>query len=186
MIFLEGNIFSRFGFPKKLVTDNAQVFKFASMVEFYGKYNIKLSHSTPYYPQGNVLAKSSKKCHVRIMMKLLTENKRSWDSTLKFSLWTDGINTMKSIGTTPFQIIYWTDAILSNQLGLPVLKFLEEKLEELNDIQRTIFQIVDVQQKREKFNEEFEAYQSKVNASFDKKTKKENFKSKRSCAKEGC
>ena len=56
MTFLEGNIFSIFGFPRKLITDNAQDFKSNSMVEFHNKYNIELVHSTPYYPQGNGLA----------------------------------------------------------------------------------------------------------------------------------
>jgi transposase InsO family protein len=56
MDFLEGYNFSRFGCPKKLVTDNAQAFKLNSMIEFCNKYSIKLVHSTPYYPQGNGLA----------------------------------------------------------------------------------------------------------------------------------
>jgi hypothetical protein len=51
--FLEENIFSRFGCPRKLITDNAQAFKYASMIEFCEKYNVTLAHSTPYYPQGN-------------------------------------------------------------------------------------------------------------------------------------
>jgi hypothetical protein len=80
------------------------------------------------------------------------------------------------LGLHPFQLVYGTDAILPTQLGFPVLKFLQEELEEPNDIQRRIFQIIEVQQKREKLNEEFEAYQSKVKATFDKKTKKDSFK----------
>jgi transposase InsO family protein len=108
MEFLEGHIFSRFGCPKKLVTDNAQAFKSNSMIDFCNKYNIKLVHSTPYYPQGNGLAESSNKILIRIIKKLLTENKRSWDSKLKFSLWADRISNKKSIGTSPFQMVYGT------------------------------------------------------------------------------
>ena len=107
------------------------------------------------------------------MKKLLTKNKRSWDSKMKFALWVDRISTNKSIGTSPFQLVYETFAILATQLGFPVLKFLQEELEEPNDIQRIIFQIIEFQQKREKFNEEYEAYQSKVKVAFDKKTRKE-------------
>jgi transposase InsO family protein len=125
MEFLEGYIFSRFGRPKKLVTDNAQDFKSNSMIEFCNKYSIKLVHSTPYYPQGNGLAESSNKTLIRIIKKLLTENKKSWDSKLKFSLWADRISNKKSIGTSPFQMVYGTEAILPTQLGLPVLKFLQ-------------------------------------------------------------
>ena len=56
MEFLEGYIFSRFGCPKKLVTNNAHDFKSNSMIEFCNNYSIKLVHSTPYYPQGNGFA----------------------------------------------------------------------------------------------------------------------------------
>ena len=127
MEFLEGYIISRFGYPKKLVTDNAQAFKLDSMLEFYNKYNIKLIHSTPYYPQGNGLAESSNKTLIRIIKKLLVENKKSWDSKLKFAIWADRISNKKSIGTSPFQMVYGTESILPTQLGLLVLKFLQEE-----------------------------------------------------------
>jgi hypothetical protein len=162
MSFLEENIFSRFGCPRKLITDNAQAFTSTSMVEFCRKYNIKIAHSTPYYPQGNGLVESSNKSLIRIIKKLLAENKRSWDSMLKFALC--------AIGTSPFQLVYGTDAIFSTQLGLHVLKFLQEGLEEPNDIQRRIFQIIEVQQKREMLNEKSKTHQRKVKEVFDKKT----------------
>ena len=56
MNFLEGIFFLRIGCPRKLIMDNSQAFKSNSMVEFCNKYNIKLVHSTPYYPRGNGLA----------------------------------------------------------------------------------------------------------------------------------
>jgi transposase InsO family protein len=145
MDFLEGYIFSRFGYPKKLVTDNTQAFKSNSMIEFCNKYSIKLVHSTPHYPQGNGLAESSNKTPIRINKKLLAENKKSWDSKLKFSLWVDRISNKKSIGTSPFQMVYGTEVILPTQLGLPFLKFLQEELEEPNDLQRIFFQMNEVQ-----------------------------------------
>jgi transposase InsO family protein len=108
MKFLEGHCFSRFGCPKKLVTNNAQAFKCNSMIDLCNNYNIKLVHSTPYYPQGNELAESSNKSLIRIIKKLLAENKRSQDSKLKFALWADHISNKKSIGTSPFQMVYGT------------------------------------------------------------------------------
>jgi hypothetical protein len=56
-----------------------------------------------------------------------------------------------------------------------VLKLLHREVEEPNEIQRRIFHIIEVQQRREALNVNIGAYQSKVRASFDKKTKKENF-----------
>jgi len=109
------------------------------MIELCNNYSINLVHSTPYYPQGNELEKSSNKNLIRIIKKLLAKNKKSWDSKLKFSLWDNRISNKKYIGTSPFQMVYGTEAILPTQLGLPVLKFLQEELEEHNDIQRRFF-----------------------------------------------
>jgi hypothetical protein len=109
------------------------------MIDFCGSHNISLTHSTPYYPQGNGLVESSNKTLIRIIKKLLTENKKSWDSKLKYALWDDRINTKRSLGTSPFQLVYGIDVVFPTQLGLPVLKFLQEEIEEPNDIQRRIF-----------------------------------------------
>jgi hypothetical protein len=58
---------------------------------------------------------------------------------LKFALWADRIITKKSIGTSPFQMVYGTEVVFPTQLGLLVMKFMQEELEEPNDIQRRIF-----------------------------------------------
>jgi hypothetical protein len=173
--FLETNTFARFGCPSKLATDNAQDFKSNAMIDFCGSQNISLTHSTPYYPQGNGLAESSNKNLIRIIKNLLTESKKSWDSKLKYALWDDRINTKKSLGTSPFQLVYGIDIVFPTQLGIPVLKFLQEDIEDPNDIQWRIFQIIEVQQIREALDHRTEAYQSKIKSAFDKKTKKEIF-----------
>ena len=77
MDFLEENILSRFGCPRRIVTDNATTFKSKKMINFCHKYHISLNHSTAYYPQGNGLAESSNKSLVRIIKNLLEDNKRA-------------------------------------------------------------------------------------------------------------
>ena len=77
MGFLEENILSRFGCPRRIVTYNAMAFKSKKMIIFFHKYHINLNHSTTYYPQGNGIAESSNKILVRIIKKLLEDKKRS-------------------------------------------------------------------------------------------------------------
>ena len=72
--FLETNILSIFGCPRKIITDNVAVFKSKKMVDFCYKYHITLGHSTAYYPQGNGLAESSNKSLINIIKKLLEHN----------------------------------------------------------------------------------------------------------------
>jgi transposase InsO family protein len=115
---------SRFGCPKKLVTDNAKAFSSTKMVKFCSDYNIVLDHSTTYYPQGNGLEESSNKILVRMIKKLLQDNKRAWHTKLKFALWADRISTKKTLGTSPFQLVYGLDDFFPASLVLPVLKYL--------------------------------------------------------------
>ena len=129
---------SRFGCPRKIVTENAKAFTSSKMVKFCSDYNIILSHSTAYYPQGNGLAKSYNKSLIEIIKKLLEENKKAWNAKLKFALWADRVSTKKSTGTSPFQLVYGTDAIFPASLGSPVMKYLQEQDTESNPLQRRI------------------------------------------------
>ena len=94
------------------------------MVNFCEENNISLKQSTPYYPQGNGLAESSNKSIANSIKKLLFENKRSWDTKLKFAIWADRVTIKKSNGTSPFQLVYGVDALFTVQLASPVIKFL--------------------------------------------------------------
>jgi hypothetical protein len=104
-----------------------------------------LGHSTTYYPQGNGLAESSNKSLIRIIKKVLTENKKSWHIHLKYALWENIINTKRSIGMSPFQLIYGLDVILPINLALPVMKLWQDVGEEPNDFTRRMNQLIEVQ-----------------------------------------
>jgi len=111
MKFLIEDIFTRFGFPHKLVTDNAVAFREKELVEMCESMGIKLVHSTSYYPQGNGLAESSNKSLIRIIKKLLEDNKKNWDSKLKYALWVNRVTIKKSTWNYPFKLVYGTEAV---------------------------------------------------------------------------
>ena len=119
------------------------------MVKFCSDYNIILSHSATYYPKGNGLVESSNKSLVRIIKKLLQDNKKYWHSKLKFVLWEDMVSTKKSIGTSPFQLVYGTDVVFPASLEAPMRKLLQEQDVEPYPIQRRTNTLVEVQQVRE-------------------------------------
>jgi hypothetical protein len=148
--FLE-DIIARFGCPKRIVTDNAASFKAEPLIKFCEQFGISLIHSTPYYPQGNGLAESSNKSLIKIIKRLLEDNKKAWDSKLKFSLWADRVTTKRSLGVSPFQLVYGVEAIFPSQLALPVEKFFQDYQGEPDDMIRRIQQLVEVQQTRENY-----------------------------------
>jgi transposase InsO family protein len=110
---------ARFGCPNRIIIDNAASFKAEPLVKFCEQFRISLIHSTPYYPKGNGLAESSNKILIKIIKRLLEDNKKAWDSKLKFSLWADRVTTKRALGLSPFQLVYGAEAIFL--LTLPCL-----------------------------------------------------------------
>ena len=141
------------------MTDNAPAFKSEASVKMCESMGIQLVHFTSYYPQGNGLAKSSNTILVRIIRKLLETNQKSWDSKLKFSLWDDRVIDKISIGTSPFKLVYGTEAIFPIQLILPVAKLFQEEEDEPNDMVRRMMDLVELQQIKEQVIVKSEAHQ---------------------------
>eukprot|EP00253_Pinus_taeda_P014078 PITA_14078 len=173
--FLESNILSRFGYPEKIITDNASAFKSKTMINFCHKYHITLGHSTAYYPQGNGLAESSNKSLINIVKELLEENKKNWHRKLTNSLWADRLSTKKSIGMSPYELVYGMEAKFPSSLGIPTIKLLQEIQAEPNDMQRRVNQTIHLQQTREQVFDRAQILQEKLKKMFDKKAKAEDF-----------
>ena len=101
--------------------------------------------ATSYYPQGNGLTESSNKSLVRIIRKLLEKNQKRKDSKLNLSLWVDRVTKKKSIGTSPFKLVYGIEAIFPIQLILPIENFFQEEQDERNDMVRRMLDFVEFQ-----------------------------------------
>jgi transposase InsO family protein len=111
------------------------------LIKFFELYGITLIHSTPYYPQGNDLAESSNKSLIKIIKKLLEDNKKAWDSKLKFSLWADRVTTKRSLGVYPFQLVYGVESIFPTLLSFLLAKFLQDYQGEPDDMIKRIQQL---------------------------------------------
>eukprot|EP00253_Pinus_taeda_P018987 PITA_18987 len=175
MRFLTENIFTRFGCPHKIVTDNAAAFRAKELVDMCDSVCIKLVHSTSYYPQRNGLAESSNKSPIRIIKKLLEDNKKNWDSKLKYALWADRVTTKKSTGNSPFKLVYGTEVVFPIQLTLPVARFLLEAQNQEEDTNKRITDLAEVHQIREQLVEKSMAHQKKIKEAFDRRKKTNNF-----------
>jgi hypothetical protein len=93
---------------------------------------------------------------------LLEDNKRAWDSKLKFALWADRVTTKKSLGTSPFQLVYGVEVVFPTQLALPVVKLFQDYEGEPDHMIRRIHQIVEVKQIREQVRDAAYSHQQKI------------------------
>eukprot|EP00253_Pinus_taeda_P035333 PITA_35333 len=147
----------------------------ARMVEFCHKYQIILGHSTAYHLQGNGLAESSNKSLVNIIKKLLEINKKSWDKWLVNALWADRVSQKKSIGTSPFELVYGVDIVFPTSLDAPVVKILQDASSEEDPMQRRLNQMVHLQQTREEVFKNTSKLQEKIKKIYDRKAKADKF-----------
>lgn len=133
--FIESNILPRFGYLQKIITDNYVSFKSKNVVDFCEKYHITLGNSIAYYPQGNGMVEYSNKSLINIINKVLELNRKNWHKNIINALWVNKVSNKKSIGMSPFQLVYGVDTIFPSSLSIPVVKILQEVGNEPNDVQ---------------------------------------------------
>ena len=71
---------------------------------------------------------------MNIIKKLLEDNKNSWHTKLVHALWDDRLNLKKSIGMSPYQLVYGIDAIFPTSIGVPIMNLIQEVQSEDNDM----------------------------------------------------
>lgn len=134
--FMEENILSKSSCPRKIVTDNSQVFKSTKFINFFQSCNIILGHFTNYYPRENGFAKLLNNTLAGILKKIIAQNKKDWDSKLRFSLWTNRFTTKRSIRKSHFELVYWTLALFPAPLAIPIVELTQDVEEEPNFLTR--------------------------------------------------
>jgi hypothetical protein len=85
------------------------------------------------------------------------------------------VTTKRSLGITPFYLVYGTEAFFPSHLALPVEKFFQDYHRDPDDMIKRIHQLVEVQQTREKGMDREHDHQQKIKQAFDKKRSKEDF-----------
>ena len=121
------------------------------------------------------MVESSNKILVRIIKKLLEDNKRSWHTKIKYALWDEKISTKRAIGMSLFQLVYGTEVIFPASLGVPIMKYFQEQQEEPNHMQRRISQIIELEEQINKAYDKVQVHQEKMKNTFDRRVKEEQF-----------
>ena len=85
--FIWRHVICRFGVPKEIVTDNGSQFISREFQDFCEEWGIKLTFSTPRYPQANGQAEATNKTIMNSLKKRLTQAKGAWADELPAVLW---------------------------------------------------------------------------------------------------
>ena len=85
--FIYEDIFTRFGVPHEIFTDQDTQFTSKLMRELTEKYGIKHCKSSPYHPQANGQVESTNKVLESILTKTIQLHLRDWADRLPEALW---------------------------------------------------------------------------------------------------
>ncbi|XP_024010604.1 uncharacterized protein LOC112086031 [Eutrema salsugineum] len=104
--FVWENIICRHGVPYEIVTDNGSQFISTRFEAFCEKWKIRLSKSTPSYPQRNGQAEAANKTILDDLKKRLDAKKGRWADELEGVIWSHRTTPRRGTGETPFALVY--------------------------------------------------------------------------------
>ena len=104
--FLRSNIFSRFGTPRALITDNGTHFCNKVIDKVLQKYGVRHRTSHAYHPQSNGQAEVSNREIKYILEKTVSSSRKDWSKKMDDALLAYRTAFKTPLGMSPFRIVY--------------------------------------------------------------------------------
>ena len=173
--FLENNIICRFGCPKRSFFYNNSHFK-GEVRRIVELYNIEHHKSSSYQQQANSAVEVANKNVKNILAKMVVTNK-DWAKKLPFTLCGYRTSIRTSIGTTPYSLVYGSEAMLPIEVEIQSLRVLvETKVLEEDWAKVRYEQLALIDKKWGRAQYHAQGYQKRIAKAFNKKLKLRNLK----------
>ncbi|KAG9458315.1 hypothetical protein H6P81_002823 [Aristolochia fimbriata] len=174
--FIRTQIIYRYGVPRYIIMDNCTPFKNKVMDRFCKKFRIQQRTSTAYNPAANGLVEAFNKMLCKILKKTIGADKRSWDEKLGEALWAYRTSFRTPTQSTPYSLVYGTEAVLPLKVQLPSLRIaVREGLTTEECAQMRLAELESLNEQRLEAQQRLECYQSRMTRAFNKKVRLRSF-----------
>ncbi|XP_075076689.1 uncharacterized protein LOC142163316 [Nicotiana tabacum] len=105
--------------------DNAANLNSHMMKEVCEQFKIEHRNSTPYRPKANEAVEAANK-NIKKILRKMVQGSRQWNEKLPFALLGYRITVRTSVGTTPYLLVYGTEAVIPAEVEIPSLRIIVE------------------------------------------------------------
>jgi IS30 family transposase len=115
--FFWQNIVCRFGVPRTLTVDNGKQFNSDKFKEFCTSIGTKLAFASVYHPESNGAVEQANRAIFSVISKTLFNlRKGKWVEELSKVVWSHNTTASRTIGFTPFKLLYGEEAMLPEEI----------------------------------------------------------------------
>ncbi|XP_011624542.1 uncharacterized protein K02A2.6-like [Amborella trichopoda] len=119
--FVQRDIIYRFGVPDRITSDNGPQFRSHYIDCLVNQFCFEWKYSAMYHPRANGWTEAFNKTLYSVLRKSVCNIKKNWHEKLPEALWADRTTTWSATDSTPYSLVYESEAVLPLEIQLPSL-----------------------------------------------------------------